>query len=126
MQPRGAVVITFTVRCCLQDDPDKRAEAERIIANVVASTADEPGAISYNFYRTGNDPCEIILVETYTDNEAFLQHNTSPYMLRFRDRFADLFDVTTNRVDLLETIAGFNRPPEVKAEATDEPGRDAA
>ena len=108
-------MITFLVRCRLQDDDAKQAEAERIIDNVVSSTLrDEPEAVSYNFFRSANDPRELILVESYVSNEAFLKHNTSPYMLRFRERFADLFDVPTNRVELLESIGGFGRTAYVK------------
>ena len=94
-------MITFLVRCRLQDDDAKQTEAESIIANVVASTErDEPDAVSYNFCRSANDSRELILVESYASNEAFLKHNTSAYMLRFRERFADLFDMATNHVEL--------------------------
>ena len=103
-------MITFLVRCRLQVDGAKQAEAERIIADVIASTLrDEPEAVSYNFYRSANEPRELVLVESYVSNEAFLKHNTSPGMLRFRDRFAELFDVATNRVEMLEALAGFSR-----------------
>ena len=85
-------MITFLVRCRLQDADARQAEAERIIADVVASAAcDEPDAVSYNFYRSANDPRELILVESYVSNEAFRKHNTSAYMVGFRERFADLF-----------------------------------
>jgi quinol monooxygenase YgiN len=112
-------VITVLVRCRLQDDAAKQAEAESIVADVIASTLrDEPEALSYNFYRGANDPRELILVETYVSNEAFLKHNTSPCMLRFRERFAELFDVTTNRVEMLEPIGGFSRTSLTKVEET--------
>jgi quinol monooxygenase YgiN len=110
-------LITFLVRCRLQDNDAKQSEAERIIADVVASTArDEPDAVSYNFYRSANDSREIILVESYVSNEAFLKHNTSAYMVRFRERFADLFDVATNRVEMLEQFAGFSRSSTIMEE----------
>lgn len=111
-------MITFLVRCRLQDDDAKQAEAERIIADLVASTTREgPDAVSYNFYRSANDPRELILVESYVSNEAFLKHNTSAYMVRFRERFADLFNVATNRVEMLEQVAGFNRLASVMEES---------
>lgn len=110
-------MITFLVRCRLPDADAKQVEAERIIADVVASTLrDEPEAASYNFYRSANDPRELVLVESYVSNEAFLKHNSSPCMLRFRDRFADLFDVATNRVELLEPVGGFSRTSFTKTE----------
>jgi len=107
-------LITFLVRCRLRDDDAKQVEAEGIIADVVALTErDEPDSVSYNFYRSANDSRELILVESYVSNEAFLKHNTSANMVRFRERFADLFDVATNRVELLEQMAGFSRSPSV-------------
>ena len=110
-------MITFLVRCRLQDDDVKQAEAERIIADVVAATAsEERDAVSYNFYRNANDPRELILVEAYVSNEAFLKHNPSAHMVRFRERFAELFDVKTNRVELLEQVAGFSRERVAEAE----------
>jgi len=83
-------LITFLVRCRLRDDDAKQVEAEGIIADVVALTErDEPDSVSYNFYRSANDSRELILVESYVSNEAFLKHNTSANMVRFRERFAD-------------------------------------
>ena len=103
-------MITFLVRCRLRDDDAKHVEAEGIIADVVALTErDEPDAVSYNFYRSANVSRELILVESYISNEAFLKHNTSPHMVGFRERFADLFDAATNRVEMLEQMAGFSR-----------------
>jgi quinol monooxygenase YgiN len=55
------------------------------------------------------DPNELLLVESYAGNEAFLEHNISPHMLRFRARFTELFDPPTAQVDLLEQVAGFGR-----------------
>lgn len=110
-------MITFLVRSRLQDDAAKQVEAERIIADVVASTLrDEPEAVSYNFYRSANDPRELVLVESYISNEAFLKYNASPCMLRFRERFGELFDVTINRVEMLEPVGGFSRTSFTKVE----------
>lgn len=110
-------MITFLVRCRLRDDNAKQAEAERIIADVVASTLrDETEAVSYNFYRSANDARELVLVESYVSNEAFLKHNTSPCMLRFRERFAELFVVKTNRLEMLDAVGGFSRTSFTKVE----------
>ncbi|MEO8457656.1 MAG: putative quinol monooxygenase [Chloroflexota bacterium] len=111
-------MITFLVRCRLRDDDDAQTAAEDIIAGVVAATEGEPGAVSYNFYRNSNDKRELVLVESYVDNDAFLRHNMSPYMIAFRERFAELFDVSTNRVELLEQIAGFGRTTAARVEAS--------
>jgi quinol monooxygenase YgiN len=110
-------MITFLVRCRLRDDDDAQTAAEDIVAGVVAATKDEPGAVSYNFYRNSSDKRELVLVESYVDNEAFLRHNTSPYMIAFRERFAELFDVSTNRAEMLEQMAGFGRAAATQVEA---------
>jgi quinol monooxygenase YgiN len=102
-------VITFVVRCRLQDG--KQEEAERLINELVTSVEEqEPGAIGYAFHRNVRDLKELLLVESYACNEAFLVHNMSPHMLRFRARFTELFDPPTAQVDLLEEVAGFARP----------------
>lgn len=102
-------MITFVVRCRLQDG--KQEEAERLIAELVTSVDDqEPSAVGYAFHRNVRDPKELLLVESYASNDAFLEHNMSPHMLRFRARFTELFDPATAQVDLLEEVAGFARP----------------
>ena len=101
-------MITFVVRCRLQDG--KQQESERLIAELVAAVeAQEPSAVGYAFHRNVRDPNELLLVESYASNDAFLAHNTSPHMLRFRARFTELFDPPTAQVDLLEEVAGFGR-----------------
>jgi quinol monooxygenase YgiN len=101
-------VITFVVRCRLQDG--KQQEAERLIAELVAAVEEqEPGAVGYAFHRNVRDAQEMLLVESYASNEAFLAHNMSPHMLRFRARSTELFDPPTPQVDLLEEVAGFRR-----------------
>lgn len=101
-------MITFHVRCRLREGQwDK---AERFIRDlVVAVQREESGAVAYSFFRNAQDPSEVVLVESYSDNEAFLAHNSSPRMVAFRERFNEWFDPSTNEVSMLQDIAGFGR-----------------
>ena len=103
-------MLTWIVRSRLQDGDDKREEAERLVADLVASVHDqEPGAFSYAFHRNVKDPQELVLVETYSGNDEFLEHNMSPHMLKFRSRFTELFQPETTQTFMVEEIAGFGR-----------------
>ncbi|HVP05840.1 MAG TPA: antibiotic biosynthesis monooxygenase [Dehalococcoidia bacterium] len=101
-------MITFHVRCRLRDG--QLAAAAPAITELVARVQlDERDAVHYSFFRSSRDPQEIVLVESYTSNEAFLAHNESPHMLRFRARFTELFDPATTEVTMLQDLAGFGR-----------------
>jgi len=101
-------MITFHVRCRLRDG--QLPAAEPAISELVARVQlDERDAVHYSFFRSTRDPQEIVLVESYTSNEAFLAHNQSPHMLRFRARFTELFDPATTEVTMLQGLAGFGR-----------------
>ena len=67
-------MITFHVRCRLREGQSD--EAERLISNLVATVEREgTDAVFYSFFRSTRDPQEIVLVESYTSNEAFMSHN---------------------------------------------------
>ena len=101
-------MITFHVRCRLREG--QAAVALPAIGELVARVQlDERDAVHYSFFRSARDPQEIVLVESYTSNDAFLAHNESPHMLRFRARFTELFDPSTTEVTLLQDVAGFGR-----------------
>lgn len=101
-------MITFHVRCRLREG--RSDEAERFIAGLAATVErEETDAVFYSFFRSTRDPQEVVLVESYTSNEAFMAHNGSPYMIAFRERFTELFDPSTNEITMLQGIAGFGR-----------------
>ena len=101
-------MITFHVRCRLREGQSD--EAERLISNLVATVEREgTDAVFYSFFRSTRDPQEIVLVESYTSNEAFMSHNGSRHMVTFRERFTELFDPATSEVTMLQGIAGFGR-----------------
>ena len=101
-------MITFHVHCRLRDGQSD--EAERLIVDLVATVErKETDAVFYAFFRSMSDPLEVVLVESYSSNEAFMAHNGSSYMVAFRERFTELFDPSINEVTTLQGIAGFGR-----------------
>ena len=103
---RSRVLITMVVRCRLREG---KAEAvEEAIRSLVRSVgSDEPGAVTYGFFRSRSNPAEVFLIETYRDEAAAADHNTSEHMGRFRALFTELFDPTA--ADLMDSIAHFTR-----------------
>ena len=99
-------MITMVVRCLLREG---KAEAgEEAIRSLVRSVeSDEPGAVTYGFFRSRSNPAEVFLVETYRDEGAASDHNTSEHMGQFRSLFTELFDPTA--ADLMDPIAHFTR-----------------
>lgn len=101
-------MITFHVRCRLREG--QFDAAQQVISDLVSVIErEESAAAHYAFFRSTRDPQEIVLVESYSTNEAFLAHNESPHMLRFRERFTELFDPATTEVTMLQDLAGFGR-----------------
>jgi len=98
-------LITMVVRCRLREG---KAEAgEEAIQSLVRSVEnDEPDAVTYGFFRSRSNPADVFL-ETYRDEAAAADHNTSQHMGRFRLRFTELFDPST--ADLMDPIAHFTR-----------------
>ncbi len=101
---------TILARFKLQ--PGKEAEAEEAISEMVAAVeANEPGALAYIMHRSQKDPTEITVFEVYADAEALNAHGQTAHMAQFRSNFASLFDPASVRIERLDRIAGFVRPP---------------
>jgi quinol monooxygenase YgiN len=101
-----------TILAQFKVQPGKEDEAEKALNEMAAAVeANEPGALVYIFHRSQKDPGEITVFEVYSDGEAFDAHGQSPHMAQFRSNFASLFDPASVKIERLERIAGFVRPP---------------
>ncbi len=102
----------ITILARLKIQPGKEAEGEKALSEMAAAVeANEPGALTYIFHRSQNDPTRIVLFEMYADGEAFDAHGQSPHMGQFRAAFASVFDPAAVTIERLERFAGFVRPP---------------
>ena len=103
-------MITILARFKIQ--PGKEAAAEQALSDMAAAVeANEPGALVYLFNRSQKDPSEITVFEAYADGEAFSAHSQSPHMGQLRPNFGPLFDPASVKIERLERLAGFVRPP---------------
>ncbi len=101
-----------TILARFRVQPGKEAEAEVAISEMVAAVeANEPGALTYIMHRSRKDPGEITVFEVYAGDEALDSHNKTPYMAQFRSHFGPLFDPASVKIERLERLAGFVRPP---------------
>ena len=101
-----------TILARFKIQPGKEAEAEKALNEMAAAVeTNEPGALTYIFHRSQKDASEITVFEVYADAEAFDAHGQSPHMGQFRAAFASLFDPASVKIERLERLAGFLRPP---------------
>ncbi len=101
-----------TILAQFKVQPGKEAEGEKALREMAAAVeANEPGALTYIFHRSQKDPSEITVFEVYSDAEAFDAHGQSQHMGQFRAAFASVFDPGSVKIERLERIAGFVRPP---------------
>ena len=70
--------LTVVVRMKAKPDEEKRLGAE--LAALVPPTVAEPGCLSYRPYVDPDDPSAWILVEEWTDPDAFDRHLQTPHL----------------------------------------------
>jgi len=68
---------------------------------------EEAGTIIYAVCRNQEEPLELIVLESYKDDDAFMAHMGSSHVANMRAAFGELFDGA--RVERLERVAGFAR-----------------
>ncbi len=101
-----------TILAQFKVQPGKEDEAEKALNEMAAAVeANEPGALAYIMHRSQKDPDEITVFEVYADAEALNAHGQTSHMAQFRSNFASLFDPASVKIERLERIAGFVRPP---------------
>ena len=101
-----------TILAQFKIQPGKEAEAEKALNEMAAAVeANEPGALLYVFNRSQKEPSEITVFEVYASDEAHDTHKHTSHMAQFRSGFGPLFDPDSVKIERLERIAGFARPP---------------
>jgi quinol monooxygenase YgiN len=102
----------ITIIARLKILPGKESEAEKALSDMVAAVeANEPGALAYIMHRSQRDPTDVTVFEVYADGEAFSTHSQSAHMAALQGKLAQLADLSAVKIDRLERIAGFVRPP---------------
>lgn len=80
---------------------EKVAEAEGYLRELIAPTRAEPGCLTYEIYRSKDDPHAFFFHEQYADEAAVDAHRSSPHFQRFgknglqtiaRSRVATLYE----------------------------------
>jgi quinol monooxygenase YgiN len=85
----------------------KEDDAVRSVTKMAEAVAkNEPGALAYVAHRSVDNPSEIIFFEVYQDEDAFKAHRQTPHMGEMGASFAELFDVSTLKIERLERLAG--------------------
>lgn len=88
----------------------KEADAiEQLEKMAAAVEANEPGVLAYVFHRSQDDPMQVVLYESYVDDDAFQAHMQTPHMAEFRGSITELFDTSAIEVQRLERVAGVVR-----------------
>ena len=101
-----------TVIARFKMQPGKESEALEALKNIVAAVeANEPGALTYIMHRSQRDPTDVTVFEVYADGDAFSAHGQTAHMAALQGKLAQLADLSTVKIDRLERIAGFVRPP---------------
>ena len=102
----------ITVIARLKILPGKESEADEALSEMVAAVeANEPGALAYIMHRSQRDATDVTIFEIYADRDAFATHTQSAHFAALQPKLAQVADLSTVKIDRLERIAGFVRPP---------------
>jgi len=101
-------MISLIFKMRIQEGKEEQAVAqiERMCAAVGAN---EPGALAYVFHRAQDDPRQLVLYESYRDDEAFQAHMQTDHMKELQASIAELFDTSAIEVTRLDRVAGVLR-----------------
>ena len=91
--------------------PGKEADALAFLRDVASQVeADEPGTYAYTFFKTRNDPQEIVVFEIFASADARSAHTQGPIVAAAKSKLKDLADMSTFKSEALEEpISGFLR-----------------
>ena len=101
-------MVTIIFRLKIKDGKEAEAltEMEKVVSAVEAN---EPETLAYVFHQLQDDPMQLVLFESYTDDEALQAHVKTPHFAAFRASTADAFDTSEIQVERLDRIAGVVR-----------------
>ena len=79
--------------------PDSRERALQLARRMAASTQDEPGCISYDFYIGLSDPNTLMLFQEWSTMEALMAHFQTEHMEEFLRELPEVVagEITTKR-----------------------------
>jgi quinol monooxygenase YgiN len=103
---KPAITVLFRAKA-LEGREDDAVAAMR--GMVEKTQANEPNTIAYVLSRRTDDPAELVFYEAYADDDAFKAHMSTPHMTEMREKFGDLFDPGSVKLERLERVGGFAR-----------------
>lgn len=82
--------------------PDKRDEAFALMRNMITSTQQETGCISYDFHTSINNPNQVFLFQEWVDLDAIQAHFLTDYVQDFLRQLPEIVDgdVVTTRYEV--------------------------
>lgn len=101
-------MVSLIFRMKIKDGKETEALAE-MEKMASAVEANEPGVLAYVFHRLRDDPMQLVLFESYVDDDAFQAHMKTPHMAAFQASVRDAFDTSEIQVTRLERVAGVVR-----------------
>ena len=101
-------MITLIFRMKIHDGKEQEALTQ-LKKMAIAVAEHEPGALAYVFHRSLEDPSQVVLYESYQDDEAFQAHMKTPHMAEFQTAVPELFDTSEIEVTRLDRVAGIVR-----------------
>ena len=100
------ITIIFRIKIKEGKEAEALAEIEKMVSAVEAN---EPETLAYVFHKLQDDPMQLVLFESYVDDDAFQAHMKTPHMAAFQASVRDAFDTSEIQVTRLERIAGVVR-----------------
>lgn len=77
-------MITIVARCSVK--AEKVDELVELALDLVKSSRNESGNVSYNFYEDLEDPTKFMFIEVWKDQAAIDSHNAAPHFLNFVEK----------------------------------------
>ncbi len=100
------ITIMFRIKIREGKEAEALAEIEKMVSAVEAN---EPETLAYVFHKLQDDPTQLVLFESYTDDEALQAHVKTPHFAAFRASSANALDMSEIQVERLDRIAGVVR-----------------
>ena len=100
------VTIIFRVKMKEGKEDEALAALRKMTETVEAQ---EKSTLAYMFMRPVDNPSEVVLFESYENDDALQAHTKTPHMDELKKAFGELFDLSTVKVERLERVGGFAR-----------------